>query len=238
MSNSIQHSERELKESFVRCEKQIELLKQIMRLEAEDPRYQQGPNWQQRMGYYELQLRQERATQAKLLSAIIRKQAREEESDDADAGIPGAAQEPPAPDEDILKRIHAEESAALEEANIIESFLSYFNREFYGDGEFSASGIRHGWGGQGRKYYDEILSQMFKAAVAYKKRAIELIEELPRNERIAELPSLLHICIEQIDLLDKALNSLEPSEKITRSESAPYAPSYYDYENESRPDNP
>ena len=192
MPDQTQPSVGELQESLAKCERQIGLLERIMRIEATDPAYQQGPSGEallnQRMGYYELQLRQERALQAKLLLAIIGKQTPDAEKADAEKA------------EDISGKL-AEERAAMEEADIIESFLNYFDKEFYNDGKFSEHSIRRG--GEERKYYGDVLNQIFKDALAYKKRAIELSEEFPGNERLALLPSRVGACVAHIGVLDK-----------------------------------
>ncbi len=192
MPDLTQPSVGDLQESLAKCERQIGLLEQIMRLEATDPAYQQGSGGEallnQRMGYYELQLRQERALQAQLLIAIIDKQAPDPEKADADSGY------------------LAEERAAMEEADIIESFLKYFDREFYNDGQFSEYSIRRGE--EERYYYEDVINQIFKDALTYKKRARELTEEFPGNERFIKLPERIGACIEHIDVLDKVLDYL------------------------------
>ncbi len=182
----------DLEESLAKCEKQIGLLERIMRIEAEDLQYQRESGAEasikQRLDYYDLQLRQEKAVKARILSAIAERRA--QNTDETDKHI-----------NDL-----AEERAALEEADIIESFLNYFRRAFYGGGEFSEHSIRSG--ATERQYYEDILNQMFKDALIYKKRARELSEEFPDNARFAKLPSRISVCIDHIDRLDSVLNSL------------------------------
>ena len=211
-------SERELRESLAACEKQIMLLERIMRIEAADPKYQDGPGGQamlkQRTGYYELQLRQERALQAKMLIALSNQDEESilEPEDDQAAQAAQEAQEAALGYE--LDNA-ANEAAALEEAHIIESFIRYFRKEFYGSGEFSENSLRQG--GKDRKYYDGVFSQMYKDALIYRKRAFELGAECPDNKRIADLSPRMDACVAQMDRLDRVLASLKSA---PRPESA------------------